>query len=137
MSHYGIVPLDSGMSPYTHSVRGLDQAMHPTPVPVSGAPPYERRQSRRYPITARAVIRRYWSRTRDEAVIHNLSVDGAFFRTETSLRPGEWVQLAVDWPASAEGCAPLVLTLTGFILRSDNSGSAMLITQRKLGPRQT
>lgn len=105
--------------------------MHPALVPMSGAPPYERRQNRRYRITARAVIRRHWS------VIHNLSVDGAFFQTETLLPRGRVVWLVVDWPVKAEGHSPLALTLTGIVLRSDNSGTAMLITQRKLGPRET
>lgn len=97
--------------------------MRTAPAPLSSAAQTERRRSPRYPITAIATI--VASGTRGEALIRDLSSGGAFLQPEFSLCSGERVQLFINWPANFGDQAPLMLVLSGKVLRTSQAGAAI------------
>jgi PilZ domain len=61
----------------------------------------------------------------------DISTSGLSFRTRKPLPVGSHIELIVDWPAKYAETHPIDLQLTGFVLRSDNSRTAVRITSHR------
>jgi hypothetical protein len=94
-----------------------------SPAPKPKFAPYERRQHQRFPITAasRFVV----SGGRGQATTTDISSGGVFLKTEQILPIGKQIQVLIDWPALLDQRCPLRLVITGKILRSDQTGTAI------------
>lgn len=55
----------------------------------------------------------------------NISSGGILFTTSERLRPGQLVEVAVNWPARLNRTCPLQLVVTGRVTRSDNDAAAV------------
>lgn len=55
----------------------------------------------------------------------NVSSGGILFTTSERLRPGQLVEVAVNWPATLNRTVPLQLVATGRVVRSDNDTAAI------------
>jgi len=64
-------------------------------------------------------------------VTYNLSSGGAFFEAGMILPVGKHVQLIVDWPALLDHHVPLTLNLFGDVVRSDETGTAMMFSRKE------
>ena len=93
--------------------------------------PGERRHRHRYPIIAIAQLRLVDLAKRANAVVHNISSDGAFFSARMVLDEGRPVQLLIDWPVRLDGRIPLSLVLEGMVVRSDVAGTAIAINRHE------
>jgi hypothetical protein len=93
----------------------------------------ERRQHNRYSFSTTAVVFR--GKKTSEATIENLGRRGAFFKTQMPLLQGMSVRLVIDWPVKRDGHIELVLELRGVVLRTDNSGTAMVFSRYHFGAR--
>jgi hypothetical protein len=60
-----------------------------------------------------------------------LSATGLSFRCRKPLPVGAHIEIMVDWPAKYGDIYPIALQITGFILRSDGSRTAVRLTSRK------
>ena len=94
----------------------------------------ERRLTRRYElhlpvhfrISQKGVAGRWGTGTTRE-----MSTTGLSFRTRKPLPVGSHVEMIVDWPAKYGEEQPIDLQLTGFIVRSDGSRTAVRVTSRR------
>jgi hypothetical protein len=62
---------------------------------------------------------------------YELSATGLSFRCRKPLPVGAHIEIMVDWPAKYGDIYPIALQITGFILRSDGSRTAVRLTSRK------
>lgn len=94
-----------------------------SPAPSLMFAPYERRQHQRFPITANSHY--ILAGNKEQATTTDISSGGAFLKTETILPVGKPIQVLIDWPALLDQRCPLRLVITGKILRSDKTGTAV------------
>src|SRR3984957_1649116 len=66
----------------------------------------------------------------------NISSKGLLFATEEALRPGQLLQVSVDWPARLENQVPLKLVAEGRIVRFVNGLAAMHIDKYEFRTRR-
>ncbi len=97
--------------------------MSPAPNLKAGPVPYERRQHQRFPMNAAAHY--VFSGIRGEAVTHDISSGGVFLKTPVILPVGKRLQIFIDWPALLDNHCPLRLVVSGRVLRSDTTGTAV------------
>jgi hypothetical protein len=81
----------------------------------------ERRQHRRYPITAQSEY--ILAGNRAQATTVNIS-SGVFLKTDQLLPVGKRIQVFINWPVLLDQRGSLQLVLTGRVLRSDEAGAA-------------
>jgi c-di-GMP-binding flagellar brake protein YcgR len=94
----------------------------------------ERRETRRYDlhlpihyrVSQKGTITRWGTGTTRE-----ISTSGLSFRTRKPLPVGSHVEMIVDWPAKYSEEQPMDLQLTGFVVRSDGSRTAVRVTSRR------
>src|SRR5689334_10245726 len=97
--------------------------MSPAPNLKFNLAPCERRQTQRFPIAAQTQY--IIAGMRGQAVTSDISSGGVFMKTTELLPLGKQIQLFIDWPALLDKRCPLRLVITGKILRSDESGTAI------------
>jgi hypothetical protein len=64
-------------------------------------------------------------------MLREMSTGGLSFRTRKPLAVGSHIELIVDWPARYEDTQPVALQLTGFVLRSDGTRTAVRVTSHR------
>jgi hypothetical protein len=101
--------------------------------------PDERRSCNRFPIEREV---RYKILGAHKSVIQvgmgrslNMSSSGVLFTTESILREGERVELAVSWPALLNDVLPLKLVARGRLVRSNGREAAMSIEKYEFKTR--
>jgi len=94
-----------------------------SPAPGLRFAPYERRQNKRFPITAQSQY--ILGGNRAKATTLDISSGGVFLKAEKSLPVGKQIQVLIDWPALLDQRCPLRLVITGRVLRSDSAGTAV------------
>ena len=111
-------------------VQGRGITIHPVTSAVS-----ERRQRRRYQFTAESQC--ILNGNRERATTADISSGGVFFRTETPLPVGKWIELLIDWPVLLNHQCPIRLVVHGRVRRSDARGTAVEIVRHdfRLRPR--
>jgi hypothetical protein len=65
----------------------------------------------------------------------NISSSGVLFTTESSLREGQRVELAVSWPVLLNNVLPLKLVASGRLVRSKGTQAAMAIDKYEFKTR--
>ncbi len=65
----------------------------------------------------------------------NMSSSGVLFTTESILREGTQVELAVSWPALLDNVLPLKLVACGRLVRSEGTQAAMSIVRYEFKTR--
>ena len=99
----------------------------------------ERRASNRFPIERDVRYKIFGSRQKIVQVglgkSLNMSSSGVLFTTESRLREGEGVELAVSWPALLNNELPLKLVARGRLVRSDGTRAAMCIEKYEFRTR--
>ena len=96
----------------------------------------ERRQHRRFPISARS--RYLVDGEHGSGTTVNISSGGVFLQTAKALAAGRQIQIWIDWPALLDQRCPLRLVIVGRILRSGREGAAVEIGRYSfhLGPKR-
>ena len=94
-----------------------------SPTPSLKFVPYERRQHQRFPITAQSQY--ILGGNREPATTVDISSGGVLLKTEKILPVGKQLQVLIDWPALLDQRCPLRLVITGKVLRSDPTGTAI------------
>jgi hypothetical protein len=61
----------------------------------------------------------------------DISTTGISFRCRKPLPVGAHVEMVIDWPAKYGEVYPVDLQITGFVVRSDASKTAIRMTSRK------
>jgi hypothetical protein len=74
-----------------------------------------------------ARLRHCGSGTCTTALIQNISSTGVYFTAEVSLDEGSDVELLVDWPVNLNDRIPIMLVLSGIVVRLDSTGTAVRI----------
>ena len=119
------------MSPVRIPSAGADSQFHEEVKMYSGPAPRiaakERRRQQRFPIIARS--RYLLEGAGGFAVTANISSGGVLLETKEILPAGRPVQVWIDWPALLYERCPLRLVLSGHILRSNITGTAVEITR--------
>ena len=85
----------------------------------------ERRQHRRFPISAKS--RYQLDGQFGTGTTANISSGGVFLQTAKTLPEGRQIQVWIDWPALLDDRCPLRLVIVGRILRSGREGAAVEI----------
>ncbi len=93
------------------------------PAPRLTFAPYERRQHQRFPITVQSQY--VLAGSRAQATTLDISSGGVLFKADTILPVGKEIQVLIDWPALLDQRCPLRLAITGKVLRSDQTGTAV------------
>jgi hypothetical protein len=101
--------------------------------------PNERRSCDRFPIE-RAVKYKILGTHKNVIQIGqgkslNISSSGVLFTTESSLREGQRVELAVSWPVLLNNALPLKLVASGRLVRSQGKQAAMSIDKYEFKTR--
>ena len=101
--------------------------------------PYERRSCYRFPIE-RDVKYKILGTYKNVIQIGlgkslNISSSGVLFTTESSLREGQRVELAVSWPVLLNNVLPLKLVASGRLVRSKGTQAAMAIDKYEFRTR--
>jgi hypothetical protein len=65
----------------------------------------------------------------------NMSSGGVLFTTESGLREGERIELAVSWPAKLDDRIPLKLVAIGVLVRTQETQAAMSIEKYEFKTR--
>ena len=65
----------------------------------------------------------------------NMSSRGVLFTTESGLREGERIELAVSWPAKLDDRIPLKLVAIGVLVRTHETQAAMSIEKYEFKTR--
>ncbi len=60
-----------------------------------------------------------------------ISASGLSFKCRKPLPVGAHIEILVDWPAKYADIFPISLQVTGFVLRSESSRTAVRLTSRK------
>ena len=100
------------------------------------APHYDRRDSIRMPIErdVRYTVLgiRAWAGLGKTV---NISSGGVLFTTQSPLREGAEVELAISWPALLNNRIPIKLVVSGHLIRSDGALAAMYIAKYEFKTR--
>ncbi len=78
----------------------------------------DRRSARRYAIEQALYYKRCgkgWTCEQGKSV--DISSGGIKFTTESSLNPGDMIELSMNWPAMLGGGCPLRLQILGYVVR--------------------
>jgi hypothetical protein len=97
----------------------------------------DRRRTRRYAIRLAlkyAVIRRGLPPTTGTGESVNLNQSGLLFRGEGTVHAGDSIVALLTWPARGPNDEPLFLVMTGYVLRSRKSQTAMSVSSSRLLP---
>jgi hypothetical protein len=88
--------------------------------------PNENRNSLRFPLSLKV---HYRSKGGQEGtgILCNMGSYGVLFQCGVLFARGEQIQISIEWPYLLDGSCPLQLCLNGRILRSSESGTAVLI----------
>ena len=94
----------------------------------------ERRETKRYElhlpihyrVSQKGIIARWGT-----GMTREMSTSGVSFRTRKPLPVGSHVEMIVNWPAKYGDDQPIDLQLTGFVVRSDGSRTAVRVTSRR------
>jgi hypothetical protein len=78
-------------------------------------------QDVRYKVRTGNVVKAGFGRT------VNISSTGVLFTTETTLAPGQRLEVAINWPALLDHKCPLKLVTTGRVVRSESGLAAITI----------
>jgi CheY-like chemotaxis protein len=104
--------------------------------PGSGA---DRRTNARFPcrlaVTYQALEHPFFSGSATSETL-NISSKGLLFATEQTLKPGQLLQVSVDWPARLENQVPLKLVAEGRIIRNLDGLAAMSIDKYEFRTRR-
>ena len=95
----------------------------------------ERRRCRRYPLAfpiRYRVTQRNAPPLTGAGTTYDISLSGVSFLCRQPLPLGAHIELMAEWPAKPNENSPRELRMTGFVVRSDQSGSAVLVTSHKL-----
>src|SRR6266576_3913322 len=65
----------------------------------------------------------------------NMSSSGVLFTTESILREGQRIELAVSWPVLLNDMPPLKLIASGILVRSESTQAAMSIEKYEFRTR--
>ena len=65
----------------------------------------------------------------------NISSGGVLFTTQSHLREGDEVELAISWPVLLNNLTPIKLVATGRLIRSDDACAAMRIKKYEFRTR--
>ena len=65
----------------------------------------------------------------------NMSRRGVLFTTESTLTPGEFIELSVSWPALLNGVLPLKLVAHGPVVRTEDKQAAITIERYEFKTR--
>jgi hypothetical protein len=65
----------------------------------------------------------------------NISSGGVLFTTQSHLREGDEVELAISWPVLLNNLTPIKLVVTGHLIRSDYARAAMRIKKYEFRTR--
>ena len=94
----------------------------------------ERRHNRRYPLRLplqyRLSLKGEAPRT-GSGMTMDMSANGISFRSRRPLPPGAHIEIVVNWPAKHADMYPIDLQLTGFVVRSDPSRTAVRMTSKR------
>jgi len=101
--------------------------------------PHERRSCNRFPIE-RDVRYKIFGTHKNVIQIGlgkslNISSSGVLFTTESILREGQRVELAVSWPVLLNNVLPLKLVASGHLVRSQGTHAAMSIDKYEFKTR--
>ena len=97
----------------------------------------DRRRTRRYAICLTlkyAVIRRGLPPTTGTGESVNLSQSGLLFQGGSTVHTGDSIVAVLNWPARGPNEEPLLLVMTGYILRSRKSQTAVSVSSSRLLP---
>ena len=96
-------------------------------------PSVERRGAVRFPIDqpVRYKVLSRGAAERGSGRTLNISSTGVLFTTELPLRPGQRLELAVNWPAQLDHKQPLKLVASGRVTRAGNGTAAMVINRHE------
>jgi len=95
----------------------------------------ERRKCQRYPL---ALSIRYRVTPRNAPPLagggttRDISPNGLSFVCPEELPVGSHIEMVAEWPAKGPGKPPLDLRMTGFVVRSNHRGAAVLVTSHRL-----
>ncbi|MFY9724411.1 MAG: PilZ domain-containing protein [Bryobacteraceae bacterium] len=95
----------------------------------------ERRKCNRYPL---ALPIRYRVTPRNAPPLAgggttcDISPAGLSFQCLDALPVGSHIEIVAQWPGKTAGRYPLELRMTGFVIRSNQDGVAVLVTSHKL-----
>lgn len=98
-------------------------------------PGEDRREHKRYPV---ALPMRYRVTPRNAVPLTgtgttcDISEGGVGFFCREALPTGSHIEVVAQWPTKAAGGTPLDLRMTGFVLRSNQTVAAAMVTSRKL-----
>lgn len=67
----------------------------------------------------------------------NISSSGVLFTTESILREGQRIELAVSWPVLLNDMPPLKLIASGILVRSESTQAAMSIEKYEFRTRSS
>ncbi len=99
----------------------------------------ERRASRRFPLTLEvryAVSGRVAPVETGSGLSINLSSSGMSFMADRPLLPGQKLAIAIDWPVRLDGSVNLQLILSGLVIRSKGTVTAMEILRYEFKTRR-
>ncbi len=99
----------------------------------------DRRTNARFPcrlaVSYQALEHPFFSGTATSETL-NISSKGLLFSTDEALKPGQLLQVSVDWPARLENQVPLKLVAEGRIVRNLNGQAAMRIDKYEFRTRR-
>ncbi len=99
----------------------------------------ERRNNARFPcrlaVSYQALEHPFFSGVATSETL-NISSKGLLFSTDEALKPGQLLQVSVDWPARLENQVPLKLVAEGRIVRNLNGQAAMRIDKYEFRTRR-
>ena len=103
--------------------------MSPTPTPKRTVASPDRRHNTRFRISV--PVKYTTGRLRGEGVTRDVSNGGVFIKTDRVLPIGQSVKLLIDWPSKFDTGRALCFVLSGKILRSTTTGTAVVIVRHR------
>ena len=105
---------------------------HPLRIPKS--PSLERRASARFALNleARFTVAKHGSHEKSgSGHTIDLSSSGLSFTTKMTLRPGENLDVTIDWPVSLDEAIKLEVLISGVVVRADTTVVALQIERHE------
>ncbi|MGO9260814.1 MAG: PilZ domain-containing protein [Bryobacteraceae bacterium] len=99
----------------------------------------ERRASTRYPLTLEvryAVLDLFAPAQTGSGRTIDLSSSGLSFTADRPLRTGQKLDLSIDWPVLLDGGVQLQLTLSGVVVRTNGTATALQIHRHEFRTRR-
>ena len=95
----------------------------------------DRRKCERYPLTVPIryrVAQRHAPPLTGGGTTFDMSPAGVSFLCRDTLPVGSHIEMMAQWPVRRAGRRPLELRMTGFVVRSNESGAAVRVTSHRL-----